>query len=363
MPSFESLSPVLPNASHYTMHSPAMVDRQNRITPIATSENMVRWNFDAKVTPYIDSADAESFKRVIHMSQVAQTDCVRAESEHHHRGRDKEYKTGGSTFWMLDDNWPTESWTSLEYGGRFKLLHYAAARFNSDVTISSYCLPSITNCSGMHVHVKSELLGAVTGTLDVSAVRWADGNVGAAATTTVALTAQSGANFTYSGSAFSALLTAANCDKRDPVGTCFIQARLQIDDAPGRVEGSTPPLVPVNYQWLTLWRDAKLAATKFAIHIAAEPVLVTAASGASGAAAAAVKVTVSSTEVAPYVMVHCRLPGDFGSFDNNGMLMMPGERRTLVYTPKAFAPAGKHTPCSKASDFYAVSMNGLSSSP
>ena len=104
MPSFESLSPVLPNASQYTMHSPAMVDRQNRITPILTTENTVKWNFDAKAAPYIDRADPDAFKRVIHMSQVAQTDCVRAESEHYHRGRDSVYKTAGATFWMLNDN-------------------------------------------------------------------------------------------------------------------------------------------------------------------------------------------------------------------------------------------------------------------
>ena len=70
------------------MHSPAMVDRQNRITPIQTSENMVRWNFGAKAAPYVDEASSSAFKRIIHMSQVAQADCVRAESEHYHRGRD-----------------------------------------------------------------------------------------------------------------------------------------------------------------------------------------------------------------------------------------------------------------------------------
>ena len=59
-------------------------------------------------------------------------------------------------------------------------------------------------------------------------------------------------------------------------------------------------------------------------------------------------------------MVHCRLVNDFGSFDTNGVLLVPGTPRTLTYTPKAFAPAGAHTPCSKAADFYAVSMNGLS---
>jgi hypothetical protein len=100
----------------YTMHSPAMVDRQNRIVPIQTSENMLVWNFGEHAAPYINTSDVPSFKKVIHMSQVAQTDCVRAETEHYRRGRQTVHATGGATYWMLNDNWPAVSWTSLEYG-------------------------------------------------------------------------------------------------------------------------------------------------------------------------------------------------------------------------------------------------------
>ena len=257
--------------------------------------------------------------------------------------------------WLMVCAGPTESWTSLEYGGRFKLLHYAATRFNAPVTVSSYCLPSITNCTGTLFHVKSELLDRFTGTLEVSAVRWADGFHGAAATAEVALDSQAGASFNYTGAAFLSLLTAAGCDKKNPVSTCFLQARLL--SAAGVVRGaaSSPDpelMAPVNYQWLTLWRDAALTATRFTI--TAQP------ERASSSATGAVAVTVSSSAVAPYVMVHCGLPTDFGAFDDNGILMLPGESRTLIYTPKAFAPAGEHVPCSQAADFYAVSMNGLS---
>ena len=68
----------------------------------------------------------------------------------------------------------------------------------------------------------------------------------------------------------------------------------------------------------------------------------------------------TSDAVAPNVMVHCREPTDFGSFDDNGLLLMPGKAATLVYTPRAFAPVGPHRPCQAAADFYAVAANGLS---
>ena len=72
MPSLESLSPVLGAPEEdYTFLSAAMLDRQNRITPAATSQNMLLWNFDQYATPYINKADASAFRRIIHMSQVS----------------------------------------------------------------------------------------------------------------------------------------------------------------------------------------------------------------------------------------------------------------------------------------------------
>ncbi len=35
----------------------------------------------------------------------------------------------GTLYWQLNDVWPCASWSSLEYGGRWKLLHYEARRF------------------------------------------------------------------------------------------------------------------------------------------------------------------------------------------------------------------------------------------
>jgi beta-mannosidase len=39
----------------------------------------------------------------------------------------------GTLYWQLNDNWPVASWSSLEYGGRWKQLHYHARRFFQDV--------------------------------------------------------------------------------------------------------------------------------------------------------------------------------------------------------------------------------------
>ena len=35
----------------------------------------------------------------------------------------------GSLYWQFNDNWPVASWSSVDYFGRYKALHYMASRF------------------------------------------------------------------------------------------------------------------------------------------------------------------------------------------------------------------------------------------
>jgi hypothetical protein len=186
------------------------------------------------------------------------------------------------------------------------------------------------------VHVSSEHLTPLNGSLSLSALRWADGKRGAPTTEQVSLQAQGSFSVGYEGAAFAALLNAGGCAA---VADCFIEIQCEL------------PMMapPVTHQWLTLWRDAVL-----------KPATLTVAA-TSNATNGVVSVTVVSDVVAPTVMVHCRQASDFGTFNmNNGMMVMPGVPHTLTYTPRAFAPAGKMTPCVTAADFYAVSINGLS---
>ena len=188
--------------------------------------------------------------------------------------------------------------------------------------------------------MSSERLTAATGSLSLQVVRWVDGKSGPMNKTAVALPAQGGfSTLVESG----AMLKAAGCAAR---ADCFISARLT------ETTGGTELLAPESYQWLTLWRDAALKPAMLTV-VSASPV-------GDGHTAGALHVTVSSDVVAPNVMVHCSHASDFGKFDNNGVMLSPGQPVTLLYTPQAFAPTSQHTACTKASDFYAVAINGLS---
>ena len=49
----------------------------------------------------------------------------------------------GTLYWQLNDNWPVASWSSIEYGGKWKPLHYMARRFFAPVAVVA--TPVVTN--------------------------------------------------------------------------------------------------------------------------------------------------------------------------------------------------------------------------
>ena len=44
----------------------------------------------------------------------------------------------GSLYWQLNDCWPVASWSSIDYYGRWKALHYYAKRFYDDLLVSPW---------------------------------------------------------------------------------------------------------------------------------------------------------------------------------------------------------------------------------
>ena len=62
----------------------------------------------------------------VYLSQVQQALAIRTGVEF---WRSLRPYCMGALYWQLNDNWPVASWSSIDYYGNWKLLHYAARRF------------------------------------------------------------------------------------------------------------------------------------------------------------------------------------------------------------------------------------------
>jgi beta-mannosidase len=70
-----------------------------------------------------------------YLSQLNQAYCIKVAVEHFRRLAPR---TMGALYWQLNDCWPGASWSSIEFGGRWKALHYAASRFFAPALVSAH---------------------------------------------------------------------------------------------------------------------------------------------------------------------------------------------------------------------------------
>lgn len=67
---------------------------------------------------------------LVFLSQILQGYAMKAAVDHWRRNRGR---CMGSIYWQFNDNWPVASWSSMDYYGRYKALHYMARSFYAPV--------------------------------------------------------------------------------------------------------------------------------------------------------------------------------------------------------------------------------------
>lgn len=67
-----------------------------------------------------------TLEQTVYVSQILQGMAVRYGVEHWRRNRGR---CMGALYWQVNDNWPAPSWSSIDYFGRWKALHYMAKEF------------------------------------------------------------------------------------------------------------------------------------------------------------------------------------------------------------------------------------------
>ena len=69
---------------------------------------------------------------MLYLSQVQQAIAMKTAVE---GWRAQRPRCMGTLYWQLNDMWPVSSWSSLEYGGKWKHLHYQAKRFYAPLAV------------------------------------------------------------------------------------------------------------------------------------------------------------------------------------------------------------------------------------
>ncbi|GCF15957.1 beta-mannosidase [Haloarcula mannanilytica] len=101
------------------------------------------------------------FENFVYLSQVQQGMAMQTAIEHWRRL--KPYCMG-ALYWQLNDLWPCASWSSIEYGGDWKVLQYVARRIFAPALVTT-----TETDEGLEIWIVSDETESIEGTLNV---RW-----------------------------------------------------------------------------------------------------------------------------------------------------------------------------------------------
>jgi len=99
------------NPSDYDIYSDVMKSHQRSSIGSSTIEEYMMRDYNVP----------ESFEHFLYVSQLLQAEGISLGMEAQRRNRDI---CMGSLYWQLNDCWPVASWSSIDYYGKWKALHY-----------------------------------------------------------------------------------------------------------------------------------------------------------------------------------------------------------------------------------------------
>jgi beta-mannosidase len=103
------------------------------------------------------------FENFVYLSQVQQGLAIKTAVTH---WRGLKPHCMGTLYWQLNDTWPVCSWSSLDHGGNWKLLHHMAKRFYAPVVVVA-----VPTAQGITLKGVNDTPTAVDLTLQIAAAR------------------------------------------------------------------------------------------------------------------------------------------------------------------------------------------------
>ena len=119
-------------------------------------------------TPYKNDPVA-NFSAWCHATQIFQGDYYANQIQFYRRGSGFPQRTLGSLYWQLEDIWQAPTWASIEYDGRWKVLHYRGKDAYNNIIVA----PFFNGTTGLlEIYVTSDLWDSATGTVSATWYDW-----------------------------------------------------------------------------------------------------------------------------------------------------------------------------------------------
>ena len=245
---------------------------------------------------------AEAFKDLTYLSQAVQAHCVTLASAHFRLQRGSAAGTMGLMFWSLNNQWQGHSDAAVDYTGRYKLLQYAAARYYAPMLLHLHSIgpKNLQNNTNITTGIVNDTPRTRTANITLVLRSWATGERLKSWHVVGEVPAFSSHNFS---TAPAATLLGGHAK-----GSVFLTASAAL-------EGGAPPTALSAHHFFSKMKVAELRNPEISLVF--------------GSGTENLTVTVSCKAPAPHIFLD---PGVLlGHFDDNGMLLLPGQPRTLVF--------------------------------
>jgi len=121
-------------------------DREVDSATVRAHQKFMAGEGNQRLLQYIERefGTPRDFAGFVYLSQVMQAEGIALAALHHRASRPY---TMGSLYWQLNDVWPGASWSSIDYAGRWKALHFHAKRFFADHAVAALRDEGVTRVS------------------------------------------------------------------------------------------------------------------------------------------------------------------------------------------------------------------------
>ncbi|XP_072929796.1 beta-mannosidase isoform X2 [Epargyreus clarus] len=116
----------------------------------------------------LEKSDPKYFAKFVFYSQISQAMAMKAETEYYRQSQ-ADWYTMGALYWQLNDVWQAPSWSGIEFGGQWKMLHYFAKSFFAPVLVS----PRLTVTGDVDVYlINDRFVPIVDAQINVDMFNW-----------------------------------------------------------------------------------------------------------------------------------------------------------------------------------------------